>query len=169
MALAVPLSRFTPGVGGGSAFFVRLLMRYGILTFVAVAILAIAITCCTKGLVSTEAHLYGHYTNMVTAEAHYDIDLLNYKRSFLDLSHDKKQPRWGYLFDLVGQGPHYSWHHLSVLDDIASARKSSITFLHVASGDVTIDPDSHTMTIDIQVEQAGVTNQFIGNGRYEFR
>jgi hypothetical protein len=32
LALAVPLSRFTPLVGGGSAFFVRPLPRYLILT-----------------------------------------------------------------------------------------------------------------------------------------
>ena len=48
MALAVPLSRFTPRVGGGSAFFVRPLarvMRYSHIT----QSLAVVILCCEIG------------------------------------------------------------------------------------------------------------------------
>ena len=52
MALAVPLSRFTPRVGGGSAFFVRLLMRIVILPVIGCLLAGCATSSETRMTVS---------------------------------------------------------------------------------------------------------------------
>ena len=63
MALAVPLSRFTPRVGGGSAFFVRpqLCTRHGVPTlpmknitsFLLVAVVGMSLSTCFAGHLGT--------------------------------------------------------------------------------------------------------------------
>ena len=133
------------------------------------AILAAVHIGCTKSSAGTEVHFYGSYTNAMSGEIHYDFDVLNYKRGlFLGICPTTKQLQWSYLYTLAGNGSTYTSHQLTVQDDIASVGQASKVYLKVVAGTVVIDHSAHTMSIDIQVEQAGVTNQFIGNGTYLF-
>jgi hypothetical protein len=100
------------------------------------------------------------------SEKHYECELRNFKRKlFLGIFPTTKQAQWSYHFDLVGEGPTYSLDQLRVDDSFALTNVS----LKVVSGHLTIDHSGHTVAIDIRVEQAGITNQFIGNGTYSFQ
>ena len=60
MALAVPLSRFTPRVGGGSAFFVRLIMRS-----IYLSIFAALLTGCAA---APESHTRASTSQVLTTD-----------------------------------------------------------------------------------------------------
>jgi hypothetical protein len=136
-------------------------MRVAIFT-----ILVVAFIGCSKALAGTELHAYGAYTNSANSEVYFDYDLLNYKRGlFLGICPTTRQLQWSYWFRLEGAGPEYNFRQMTVQDGIASVGTSRV-YLSVVAGKVVIDHDGTAMTIDIQVEQAGVTNQFVGNGTY---
>jgi hypothetical protein len=136
-------------------------MRVAIFT-----ILLVAFIGYSKALAGTEVHSYGAYTNSANSEVYFDYKLLNYKRGlFLGICPTTKQLQWGYWFRLEGSGPEYSFRQMTVQDDIASIGTNEV-YLSVVAGKIVIDHDNDTMKIDIQVEQAGVTNQFVGNGTY---
>jgi hypothetical protein len=138
-------------------------MRVSILT-----ILAIVFISCTKACAGTEVHFYGAYTNKADSVIYHDYDLLNYKRGlFLGICPTTKQLQWAYWFRLAGERSTYSPNQFTVQDDISSVGTTKV-YLKVVSGSVVLDRSSQTMTVDIQVEQAGSTNQFIGNGTYSF-
>src|ERR1022692_3105580 len=74
LALSVPLSRFTPRVGGGSAFFVRLLMRAA-----HIIILVASLCCCIRADADTKLDFWHSYTHTQTQQIHYGFNLTNSK------------------------------------------------------------------------------------------
>jgi hypothetical protein len=73
-----------------------------------------------------------------------------------------------YHFDLAGERPTYNLDQLRVDDSIAGDAQLAKVYLKVASGHVMIDRTGHIVTIDIQIQKDGITNDFIGNGTYPF-
>lgn len=133
-------------------------------------VLLAAFIGCTKARAGTEVHSFDCHAKTPGGETHYEFDLLHYKRGlFLGICPTTKQLQWDYWFDLIGEGPAFSFHQMRVRSEFASAGQPDKVFLSVVAGNIVIDRNAHKLKIDIQLERAGVTNQFAGNGTYSFR
>jgi hypothetical protein len=73
LALAVPLSRFTPRVGGGSAFYVRLLAPHFMKTKIGVGLVAVSLlSAIVLQVVGSPA--FGHVSKMTKQGDHVTVD-----------------------------------------------------------------------------------------------
>ncbi len=114
-----------------------------------------------KAQAGTTLDFWHSYVPAEKRETHYGFHLTCYKRGlfFGSCGPSTKSLQWAFTFDLAGQGPVYPARQVSVSDDNSQP-------LRVVSGQVVIDEKRHTATIDLEVESAGRTNKFIGNGTY---
>jgi hypothetical protein len=71
-----------------------------------------------------------------------------------------KSLQWAYTFNLAGNGTNYSSEQIALTDDNGKSIK-------IISGQITTDAKCKKATVDIDIEQAGTTNKFIGNGEYK--
>jgi len=106
-------------------------------------------------------HSYVHAKN---AQTHYGFHLSQYKRGIFlgSCGFNTRSLRWSYNFDLAGDGPIYDARKLTVSDDNAQR-------VNVVSGQIVTDLKRGTIRISIEIEHAGSTNKFIGNGEYRIK
>jgi hypothetical protein len=106
-------------------------------------------------------HSYGHAPG---SQTHYAFHLAEYKRGlfFGSCGLSTKSLQWSFNFDLAGDGPVYPAPQLSLSDDNGKA-------VRVISGQVVTDAKRGTATIAIEIESAGATNKFVGNGEYRIK
>jgi hypothetical protein len=112
----------------------------------------------------TALDFWHSYTHAQTHETHYAFHLSSFKRGLFwgSCGPSTRSVQWSYNFDLTGEGPVYKQNQLSASDD--DGKK-----IGVVSGLIKTDLKSNTVTIDVEVEQAGTTNKFVGNGVYSIR
>jgi len=132
-------------------------------------ILAMLVSGCRQSPPDTTVDFWISYTNTPSSGKHYDFELRNFKHGlFLGICPTTKQLQWSYHFDLAGESATYDLNQLKVDDSVAGDAQLTKVYLKVISGHVTIDRSGHTVTIDIQIQKDGVTNNFVGNGTYPF-
>jgi hypothetical protein len=120
--------------------------------------LVMFVSGCTQSSSDTTADMWSSYTDAPSGEKHCMFDLRYFKKGLLlGICPTTRQLQWSYHFDLVGDGPKYRPEQLKVTD-------TSDENVKVVSGQVLID--HNTAMIDIQIEQAGTTNEFLANGTY---
>ena len=110
---------------------------------------------------ATTLDFWHSYVHAKTAQKHYGFHLSKYKRGLFvgPCGFSTHSLRWRYGFDLAGEGPIYDANKLVLSDD-------NYKPLHVVSGQIVTDLKRGTAKINLEIEQAGSTNQFIGNGEY---
>ncbi|HEY3932847.1 MAG TPA: hypothetical protein VGM58_10830 [Verrucomicrobiae bacterium] len=132
-------------------------------------VLAMFVNGCAQSSSDTTVDLWISYTSAPSSEKNYDFELRNFKREFiLGICPSTKQLQWSYQFDLAGERPTYNLDQLRVDDSVAGDAQLTKVYLKVTSGHVMMDRIGHTVTIDIQIQKDGITNDFIGNGTYPF-
>jgi len=132
-------------------------------TFLTIVVtLLLAVTAGTRAGVVLD--FWHSYTPPSTGTRHHNFHLTNYKRGlfFGSCGISTRSLRWGYTFDLEGDGPVYSPGRVTVTDE-------DFRSLTVAAGTITIDEKKMTAIIDLAIEQAGTTNRFAGNGTYRIK
>ena len=134
-----------------------------------IAILAIVILGHTTAFAGTTVDMWGSDTNAQGVQTDCAFELRNFKRGlFFGICPTTKQLQWSYHFELSGKGPQYGVRMVKVDDSLAFDQQLTKVYLKVVSGSVTVDHNAQRVEVDIQVDQAGVTNQFVGNGTYSF-
>jgi hypothetical protein len=134
-----------------------------------IATLSIVILGHTTAFAGTTVDMWGSDTNEQGIQRDCAFELRNFKRGlFLGICPTTKQLQWSYHFELSGEGPQYDVRTVSVDDSLAFDQQLTKVYLKVVSGHVLVDRKAQSVEIDIQIEQAGVTNQFVGNGAYSF-
>jgi hypothetical protein len=110
---------------------------------------------------ATKLDFWHSYVHAQTKERHYSFHLAEYKRGLFwgSCGPSTKSLQWAFSFDLAGDGPVYSTRQFSVSDDNGKV-------VPIAFGQVATDVKRHTVKIDIEVVNGGLTNKFIGNGEY---
>lgn len=104
------------------------------------------------------------YTPPQTGQKHWSFHLTNCKRGifFGSCGISTKSLRWAYQFDLTGDGPDYAPSGIQLTDgDLKPVR--------IVAGKVVIGDRQGRAVVDLEVEQGGVTNRFIGNGTFKIR
>jgi len=104
------------------------------------------------------------YTPPQTDEKHHGFHLANYKRGlfFGSCGISTRSLQWGFTCDLAGDGPVYEAGKLTLTGE-------DLKPIKIVAGRITIDGKQTTAVITLEVEQAGRTNQFIGNGTYRIK
>ena len=127
-----------------------------------IIILVVSACCCIHAHAATKLDFWHSYTHTQTHKKHYGFNLTSAKHGLFwgPCGPSTESIQWCYRFDLTGDGPIYSPAEISVEEDVALKK------LKVVSGQIKTDLKSQTATIQIEVEQMGVTNKFIGNGPY---
>ena len=127
-----------------------------------IIILVASLCCCIRADADTKLDFWHSYTHTQTQQIHYGFNLTNSKHGLFwgPCGPSTESIQWGYRFDLTGDGPIYSPTEISVEEDVGLKK------MRVVTGQIETDLKSSTVTIRIEVEQAGVTNKFIGNGTY---
>lgn len=110
---------------------------------------------------ATTLDFWHSYVHAQTHENHYGFHLKQYKRGLFwgSCGPSTTSLQWSFTFDLAGDGPVYSNRQFTVSDDNGKA-------LHIVSGRKVTDMKRPVAKIDIEIETAGRTNKFIGNGEY---
>ncbi len=132
--------------------------------FMRIAKISIGIACmlaATSVLAATKLDFWHSYVHAQTHETHYGFYVSRYKRGLFwgSCGPSTKSQQWSFTFDLAGAGPVYASKQCSVSDDNGKS-------VPVVAGQVVTDMKRHTAKIDIEVESAGRTNKFVGNGEY---
>jgi len=104
------------------------------------------------------------YTPPQTGQKHWSFHLANYKRGifFGSCGISTKSQQWAFQFDLAGDGLAYGPSRMSLTDD-------NLKSVRIVSGNITIDDKQTRAVIALEVEQGGITNQFIGNGAFKIK
>jgi hypothetical protein len=102
------------------------------------------------------------YVPPQTGVTNYSFHLTDYKRGLFwgSCGPSTKSLQWAYTFNLAGNGTNYSSEQIALADDNGKPVK-------IISGQIAIDTKHGKATIKIEIEQAGATNKFIGNGEYK--
>jgi hypothetical protein len=131
-------------------------MRVARMTF-AVALLLIG----TSAYAGTRLDFWHSYVHAGDHQMHYSFHLTQYKRGLFwgSCGPSTKSLQWSFTFDLAGDGPVYSSEQITVSDDNGKPAR-------IVSGQVVRDPKRDQASIAIELERAGITNKFIGNGKY---
>jgi hypothetical protein len=134
-----------------------------------IATLTIAISGHATAFAGTTVDMWGSDTNAQGIQTDCAFELRNFKGGlFLGICPTTKQLQWSYHFELSGEGPQYGVRTVRVDDSLAFDQQLTKAYLKVVSGHIAVDQNAQSVEIDIQVEQAGATNQFVGNGTYSF-
>jgi hypothetical protein len=131
-------------------------MRIGQI-FVAIA----AVLVATSVGAATTLDFWHSYVHAQTHDTHFGFHLSDYKRGVFwgSCGPSTKSLQWAFTFDLAGEGPVYTSREVSVSDDNGKS-------LNIVSGQVITDVKRLVTKIEIEVESAGRTNKFMGNGEY---
>jgi len=102
------------------------------------------------------------YVPPQTGRTNYSFDLTDYKRGLFwgSCGPSTKSLQWLTHSNLAGDGTNYSSEQISLADDNGKPVK-------IISGQIITDAKHGKATINIEIEQAGTTNKFIGNGEYK--
>ena len=130
-------------------------------SFLTPIVICTLLFCGPPAFAATTLDFWHSYVHAKTAQKHYGFHLSKYKRGLFvgPCGFSTHSLRWRYGFDLAGEGPIYDANKLVLSDD-------NYKPLHVVSGQIVTDLKGGTAKINIQIEQGGSTNQFIGNGEY---
>jgi hypothetical protein len=112
----------------------------------------------------TETSLWHAYTPP-SGEPHHAFMLSCYKRGifFGSCGPSTRSLQWRYTFDLKGTGPRFT------PDRIELKTEEGIAAFPAVTGEVLVDDKKKTARITLKILQAGMTNDFIGNGIYTLR
>jgi hypothetical protein len=127
-------------------------------------ILAAFLCAASMAKAGTVLDFWHSYVPPQTGVKHYSFHVTNYKRGifFGSCGLSTKSQQWAFSVDLAGDGPAYDSDRVDLSDDSAKSLK-------VVSGQISIDAAQTVATIELTVEQAGVTNKFVGNGKYKIK
>jgi hypothetical protein len=125
-------------------------------------IIAAIVCCCIRAHADTKLDFWHSYTHAQTHQKHYGFNLTNSRHGLFwgPCGPSTESIQWSYRFDLAGEGPIYNPTEVSVEEDVGLKQ------LKVVSGQIKTDLKSNMVTIQIDVEETGVTNKFVGNGTY---
>jgi hypothetical protein len=109
----------------------------------------------------TELSFWHDYIHSPSRVKHVSFDLKDFKRGlfFGSCGPTTRSLKWRFTFDLAGDVTQWP---------AASVRVQSDDFqvVNILSGSITVDPKQRHAVIDLQVEENGSAQPFIGNGRY---
>jgi hypothetical protein len=126
--------------------------------------LAVIFLASASAFAGTELSFWHSYVHAQTSETHHAFRLADFKRGLFwgSCGPSTKSLRWSFNFNLAGDGPVYPGRQIILSDDNAQT-------LRVVSGQVVTDAKRGTATIAIEIESAGATNKFVGNGEYRIK
>ncbi len=129
--------------------------------FFAVLVAVAAFTVATSAVAGTTLDFWHSYVHAQDQQRHYGFHLAQYNRGLFvgSCGLSTKTLQWSFAFDLAGDGPGFDGKKISVTDDNGNA-------VHVVSGEVTLDAKRSSAKLQLQIESAGATNRFVGNGEY---
>jgi hypothetical protein len=109
----------------------------------------------------TELNFWHSYLHAQTSTPHFSFNLAKYKRGlfFGSCGPSTRSQQWLFTFDLTGDGPAYSLGQITLTSDEPRAVK-------VTGGAVTIDTKHDRAVIALQIDDAGLSTAFVGNGTY---
>ncbi len=109
----------------------------------------------------TELTFWHSYVQAPTGVLHYSFNLGSYKRGlfFGPCAWSTRSQRWSFSFDLAGDAVTYTPERVTL-------RSDEFRTYMVTDGTVTIDPKHEKAVIALQVDEAGVSTAFVGNGTY---
>jgi hypothetical protein len=127
-------------------------------------IMIAAVLVATSVRAVTKLDFWHAYRHAQAHETHYGFHLTAYKRGLFwgSCGPSTKSQQWAFTFDLAGDGPIYTNDQFSVSDDNGKA-------VPVVAGQVRTDMKRRVARIDIEVESAGHTNKFVGNGEFRIQ
>jgi hypothetical protein len=129
--------------------------------FLAVWVAVAALTVATSAFAGTTLDFWHSYVHAQDQQRHYGFHLAQYNRGLFvgSCGLSTKSLRWSFTFDLAGDGPAYDGNKISIADDNGKP-------VHIISGEVTLDAKRSSAKFQLQIESAGATNTFVGNGEY---
>ncbi len=125
----------------------------------------IILSCWTANAgAGTSLDFWHSYTPPETGQKHYSFHLVNYKRGlfFGSCGLATRSQQWAFQFDLGGEGLRYGPEQISLSNEDGKQ-------IHIVSGQISIDPKQTRALIALEIEQAGATNHFGGNGNYPIK
>src|SRR5690349_12604329 len=130
--------------------------------FIRIICLAALLTTGTGAFAGVTLDFWHSYVPPQTGVTNYGFHLADYKRGLFwgSCGPSTKSLQWSYTFNLAGDGTNYSNGQITLEDDNGKPLK-------IVSGQIVIDPKRNKADINIQIEQSGATNKFIGNGDYK--
>ena len=131
---------------------------------VRIALWVVFLLIARSSIAGTTLDFWHSYVHAQSHQTHYSFHIAQYKRGLFwgSCGPSTKSLQWSFNVDLAGEGPVFPSAQLTVSDDNGKS-------VHVVSGQVVTDLKRLKARIEIEIESAGNTNKFIGNGEYSIK